>query len=140
MTKLNWKSRVISHVVTWPVNVKRMEKTLLLSSNPIFHNIPSAWWEKRTFDRFSLSLVFSTRGDENKSFYTYNAISYWKSFLIQANTKQEIKKILTWFPKTPMLHADETWLGPNQTAASFAGRERIKTWLAATIDCPMKAT
>lgn len=47
---------------------------------------------------------------------------------------------LTWFPKTPMEQADDTWFGPNQTAANLAGRERMNTWLTATIDWPIKAT
>lgn len=58
-------------------------------------------------------------------------------------------------PKTPTLHADDTWSGPNHTAATLAGRDRIKTynrgdmWLLlfkefvgftcekATTDCPI---
>lgn len=47
---------------------------------------------------------------------------------------------LAWFPKTPIEHALLTWFGPNQTAANLAGNERMKTWLAATIDCPANAT
>lgn len=47
---------------------------------------------------------------------------------------------LTWFPKTPMLQADETWLLPNQTAANLAGSDNMNTCETATIDWPMKAT
>lgn len=39
-----------------------------------------------------------------------------------------------------MLQADDTWSGPNQTAASLAGKDRIKTCDRATIDCPIKPT
>lgn len=34
----------------------------------------------------------------------------------------------TWLPKTPTLHADDTWSVPNQTAASLAGSDNTKTW------------
>lgn len=47
---------------------------------------------------------------------------------------------LTWLPKTPIEHAELTWLGPNQTAASLVGSESMKTWLAATIACPINAS
>ena len=45
---------------------------------------------------------------------------------------------LTWFPKTPMLHALLTWSGPNQTAARRAGTDRMNVWLRATNDWPRK--
>lgn len=35
---------------------------------------------------------------------------------------------LTWLPKTPILHAEDTWSGPNHTAATFAGNDKMKTW------------
>ena len=39
-----------------------------------------------------------------------------------------------------MLQALDTWLGPNQTAASFAGNERMNTCDVATMAWPMNAT
>lgn len=47
---------------------------------------------------------------------------------------------LTWLPKTPIEQADETWFGPNQTAANLAGSDRMNTCETATIDWPMNAT
>ena len=47
------------------------------------------------------------------------------------------KTRLTWFPKTPMAQAEETWLGPNQTAASFGGMPRMKICDAAVTVWPM---
>lgn len=34
---------------------------------------------------------------------------------------------LTWLPKTPILHADDTWSEPNHTAATRAGRDKMNT-------------
>lgn len=48
------------------------------------------------------------------------------------------RRRLTWFPKTPMLHALLTWSGPNQTAARRAGTDRMNVWLRATNDWPRK--
>lgn len=45
---------------------------------------------------------------------------------------------LTWFPKTPMLHALLTWSGPNQTAAKRAGTDSTNAWLTATNVWPTK--
>lgn len=42
-----------------------------------------------------------------------------------------VKLELTWLPNTPMLQADDTWSGPNHTAATRAGSDKMKTY----IDC-----
>lgn len=39
-----------------------------------------------------------------------------------------VKLELTWLPNTPMLQADDTWSGPNQTAATRAGSDKIQTY------------
>lgn len=39
-----------------------------------------------------------------------------------------VKLELTWLPNTPMLQADDTWSGPNHTAATRAGSDKMKTY------------
>ena len=46
----------------------------------------------------------------------------------------------TWLPKTPIEHAEETWSGPNQTAARIEGTPRIKTCEMAATVWPIRAT
>lgn len=46
----------------------------------------------------------------------------------------DLKLELTWLPNTPILQADDTWSGPNHTAATRAGSDRINTWS----DCGLK--
>lgn len=47
---------------------------------------------------------------------------------------------LTWLPNTPILHAEDTCSGPNQTAANLAGTDKINICDKATTPCPKKVT
>ena len=42
----------------------------------------------------------------------------------------------TWFPKTPIAHAEETWCDGNQVAANCAGMPKMKICEMATTVCP----
>ena len=48
--------------------------------------------------------------------------------------------ILTWLPNTPMEQAEDTWSGPNHTAATFGETPKRKTWAVADNSWPINAT
>lgn len=56
------------------------------------------------------------------------------------NHSRASKVILTWLPKTPTEQAEDTWSGPNHTAATFGETPKRKTWAVADISWPINAT
>ena len=48
-------------------------------------------------------------------------------------------RFLTWLPKTPIEQAEDTWSGPNHTAATFGDTPKRKTWAVADIAWPINA-
>lgn len=76
--------------------------------------------------------------EKNMNFKSSPTSSRSSWFLTRMEGSTKPTATPSWFPNTPMLQADDTWLGPNQTAATRAGSDRMNTWDAATIDWPMK--
>lgn len=69
---------------------------------------------------------------EEKSPARTQLLANYNDFLVMIGG--DLKLELTWLPNTPILQADDTWSGPNHTAATRAGSDRINTWS----DCGLK--